>query len=303
MREAFVCDGVRTPIGRFGGTLAKVRTDDLAAVPLKALKARNAKVDWNGLDDVFMGCANRAGEDNRNVARAWRRCSRVCQPACRERLSIACVRPVLKRLGQWHVPSARARWRWPLPAASKACRGHCSLWPGQRKRSSASSDFRHDHRSAPGQPTDEAAICHRLRAGDRRECHRRVSGIARRSGHPCAAFPATGRQGVGFRFLQARDRRRRGAGRSRQDCDRRSGRTSAAQHDSRRPNQAQDAIPYARHGHGRQRLGHRRWGSGGRCREGECSERARTGAARPHPWHGGGGCGASDHGDRTGTVH
>ena len=69
MTEAFVCDAVRTAIGRYGGALAHVRTDDLAAVPLRALVARNAAVDWTRLDDVFMGCANQAGEDNRNVAR------------------------------------------------------------------------------------------------------------------------------------------------------------------------------------------------------------------------------------------
>jgi 3-oxoadipyl-CoA thiolase len=68
-REAFLCDAARTPIGRFGGALAKVRTDDLAAVPIKALMQRNTHVDWEKLDDVFYGCANQAGEDNRNVAR------------------------------------------------------------------------------------------------------------------------------------------------------------------------------------------------------------------------------------------
>ena len=69
MRDVFLCDAVRTPIGRFGGSLAKVRTDDLAAVPIKALMARNPKVDWEKLEEVFYGCANQAGEDNRNVAR------------------------------------------------------------------------------------------------------------------------------------------------------------------------------------------------------------------------------------------
>jgi 3-oxoadipyl-CoA thiolase len=69
MREAFICDAARTPIGRYAGALAKVRTDDLAAVPLKALMARNANADWSRLDDVIFGCANQAGEDNRNVAR------------------------------------------------------------------------------------------------------------------------------------------------------------------------------------------------------------------------------------------
>ncbi len=68
-REVFICDAARTPIGRYGGSLAKVRTDDLAAVPIKALMKRNTHVDWEKLDDVFFGCANQAGEDNRNVAR------------------------------------------------------------------------------------------------------------------------------------------------------------------------------------------------------------------------------------------
>jgi 3-oxoadipyl-CoA thiolase len=69
MREALICDAVRTPIGRYGGGLAKVRTDDLAALPIKALMKRNPNVDWSALDEVFYGCANQAGEDNRNVAR------------------------------------------------------------------------------------------------------------------------------------------------------------------------------------------------------------------------------------------
>src|SRR5436190_504845 len=69
MPEAFICDGVRTPIGRYGGALAKVRTDDLATVPIKALMARAPKADWSRLDEVYFGCANQAGEDNRNVAR------------------------------------------------------------------------------------------------------------------------------------------------------------------------------------------------------------------------------------------
>jgi 3-oxoadipyl-CoA thiolase len=69
LRDVFICDAVRTPIGRYGGSLAKVRTDDLAAIPIKALMARNPQVDWTVLDEVVLGCANQAGEDNRNVAR------------------------------------------------------------------------------------------------------------------------------------------------------------------------------------------------------------------------------------------
>jgi len=68
-QQAFICDAVRTPIGRYGGTLSGIRTDDLAALPIKALIARNGKVDWQRVEDVIYGCANQAGEDNRNVAR------------------------------------------------------------------------------------------------------------------------------------------------------------------------------------------------------------------------------------------
>jgi 3-oxoadipyl-CoA thiolase len=69
MTEAFICDAVRTPIGRYGGSLAHVRADDLAAIPIRALMERNPGIDWDELDDVILGCANQAGEDNRNLAR------------------------------------------------------------------------------------------------------------------------------------------------------------------------------------------------------------------------------------------
>ena len=67
--QAFICDAIRTPFGRYGGALSSIRTDDLAALPLKALVARNPGVDWADVADVLYGCANQAGEDNRNVAR------------------------------------------------------------------------------------------------------------------------------------------------------------------------------------------------------------------------------------------
>ncbi|HEX3635528.1 MAG TPA: 3-oxoadipyl-CoA thiolase [Paraburkholderia sp.] len=69
MKEAFICDAIRTPVGRYGGALSPVRADDLGAVPLRALMERNKDVDWNAVDDLIFGCANQAGEDNRNVAR------------------------------------------------------------------------------------------------------------------------------------------------------------------------------------------------------------------------------------------
>src|SRR5580700_2694351 len=69
METAYICDAIRTPIGRYAGALSSIRTDDLAAIPIKALIKRNAEVDWNAVDDVIYGCANQAGEDNRNIGR------------------------------------------------------------------------------------------------------------------------------------------------------------------------------------------------------------------------------------------
>jgi 3-oxoadipyl-CoA thiolase len=84
MIEVFVCDGIRTPIGRYGGRLAAVRTDDLAAIPIAALMDRNPDVDWAAVDDIVLGCANQAGEDNRNVARMSSLLAGIPQevPAC-----------------------------------------------------------------------------------------------------------------------------------------------------------------------------------------------------------------------------
>src|SRR6202042_2843037 len=69
MDQAFICDAIRSPIGRYGGALSTIRTDDLAAIPIRALMERNRGVDWSALDDVIYGCANQSGEDNRNVGR------------------------------------------------------------------------------------------------------------------------------------------------------------------------------------------------------------------------------------------
>ena len=82
MADAYICDYVRTPIGRFGGVLSAVRADDLGAVPLKALLARNGSLDPAAIDEVIFGCANQAGEDNRNVARMSLLLA-ACPRACR----------------------------------------------------------------------------------------------------------------------------------------------------------------------------------------------------------------------------
>ena len=121
MAEAYICDYVRTPIGRFGGALASVRADDLGAVPLKSLMERHAGFDWGSVDEVIFGCANQAGEDNRNVARMslllaglpdcvpGTTINRLCGSGM-DALITACPRH-----------QSRAKSTSPSPVASKAC--------------------------------------------------------------------------------------------------------------------------------------------------------------------------------------
>ena len=90
-KHAFICDAIRTPFGRYGGALSSVRTDDLGAIPLKALMARNPEVDWQAVTDVIFGCANQAGEDNRNVAHMARAAGRPADRQCPAPRSTACA--------------------------------------------------------------------------------------------------------------------------------------------------------------------------------------------------------------------
>ncbi len=103
-KHAFICDAIRTPFGRYGGALSSVRTDDLGAIPLKALMARNPKVDWQAVTDVIFGCANQAGEDNRNVARMASLLAGLPHRQCRAPRSTACA-------DRGWTPSARRRGR------------------------------------------------------------------------------------------------------------------------------------------------------------------------------------------------
>lgn len=117
--QAFICDAQRTAIGRFGGALASVRADDLAAAPIAALMARNPDVDWSRVDDVIMGCANQAGEDNRNVARMAALLAGLpvdVPGATINRLCASAWTPLALPRAQ----SARATSILPSPVASKA---------------------------------------------------------------------------------------------------------------------------------------------------------------------------------------
>ena len=121
MSEAYICDAIRTLIGRFGGALSSVRADDLAALPIKALMARNPRADWQAVDDVIVGCANQAGEDNRIIP-AWRFCWRGCRRTFQVRPSTACAGPIWTRWVRLRRLAVRATigWRFINPAMKAA---------------------------------------------------------------------------------------------------------------------------------------------------------------------------------------
>ena len=256
MRDVFICDAVRTPIGRYGGALAKVRTDDLAAAPIKALIKRNPKVDWSALDEVYFGCANQAGEDNRNVARmalvargpAGHRSGRHAQPALR----LGARRGRHRRARD---PRRRDRVRHRRRRGIDDAR---ALRDGQGAGSVLAQrrDLRHHHRLALHQSADEAAIRRRFDAGDRRECRRGIPGHARRSGRvrACARSSAPARRSRRASSREEIVPVETPGGKAGPDR-RRQGRASAPRHDARKPRQAEDAVPQSRHGDGRQCVG------------------------------------------------
>lgn len=113
-RDVFICDAVRTPIGRLNGVLSAVRADDLAAIPLKALIERNPGIDWAAVDEVFMGCANQSGEDNRNVARMALLLAGLSPSVPGVTLNRLCASG-LEAIGAAFRAIANGKWNWPLP--------------------------------------------------------------------------------------------------------------------------------------------------------------------------------------------
>ena len=175
MTEAFICDAVRTPIGRYGGSLAHVRADDLAAIPIRALIERNPQVDWAELDDVILGCANQAGEDNRNLARmagllaglpdtsGGVTLNRLCGSGMD---AVAMAARVIR--GSRGGSADRRRLGEHEPRALRHGQGDQRLRPQRR-------DVRHHDRLALRQPEDARRLWRRHDAVDRRECRRRNS--------------------------------------------------------------------------------------------------------------------------------
>ena len=175
MRDVFICDAVRTPIGRYGGALAKVRTDDLAAVPIKALMQRNPNADWSALDEVVFGCANQAGEDNRNVARMALLLAGLPDTVPGITVNRLCASG-LNAVGD----AARAIRAGEIDFAIAGGVESMTRAPfvmGKAQEAFQRSAEIHDttHRLALHQSADEAAIRRRLHAGDRRERGRGIS--------------------------------------------------------------------------------------------------------------------------------
>ena len=180
MTDAYLATAVRTPIGRYGGALAAVRADDLGAVPLKALMERNPAGRLEAVDDVIYGCANQAGEDNRNVARMARAAGRPAgRGARRHRQPALRLRHGRRRHGgaghqeRRGRADDRRRRREHEPRALRHAQGR------QPPSRAPCRDLRHHHRLALRQPADEGALRRRFHAGDRRERRRAISTISR----------------------------------------------------------------------------------------------------------------------------
>ena len=192
--DVFICDAVRTPIGRYGGALAKVRTDDLAAVPIKALMARNPKVDWAKLDEVYLRLRQpgRRGQPQRRAHGAAAR--RPARAACRALTLNRLCASGLEAVGT----AARAIRAGEMDFAiaggvESMTRAPFVHGQGEEAFSRTRRDLRHHHRLALHQSADEGAIWRRFDAGDRRERRRGIPGHPRRPGRFRAALAAARR--------------------------------------------------------------------------------------------------------------
>ncbi len=196
MNQAFICDAIRTPFGRYGGALSSVRTDDLGAIPLRALMARNPKVDWAAVTDVLFGCANQAGEDNRNVAHMasllaglpievpGATINRLCGSGL-DAVGTAARAIRAGEAGLMIAGGVESMSRAPVRHAQSRER----LQPRQR-------GVRHHHRLAFRQQTDEGAVRRGLHARDRGERRHRIRHSARSAGQDGHGQPDEGRGGA-----------------------------------------------------------------------------------------------------------
>ena len=190
MSNAFICDAIRTPFGRYGGALSSVRTDDLAAIPIKALVERNSSVDWSAVDDVILGCANQAGEDNRNVARMALLLAGLPQTVpgstvnrlCGSSMDAISIAARAIKTGENSLVIAggvESMSRAPVRYGEVRC---CFL--------SRREVGRHHHRLALRQSPNESRVRRGLHAGNRRERRGRIPYLASGPGCVCLSQPA-----------------------------------------------------------------------------------------------------------------
>ena len=254
MRDVFICDAVRTPIGRFGGSLAKVRADDLAAVPIKALMAKHPELDWSQVDEVFFGCANQAGEDNRNVARMALLLAGIPESVPGQTLNRLCASG-LDAVGAAGRAIRAGEIDFAI-AGGVEIDDAGAVRDGQGAGSvcALGRDLRHHHRLALHQSLDEGAVWRRCDAGDRRERRRGIPGVARRPG--CDGDPLAAARGRcdRFRLFRRGNHARVGAGRQGRACHRRQGRASAPRDHAGGPDEIEADRAQSRHGDGGQRV-------------------------------------------------
>ncbi len=206
MTEAFICDAVRTPIGRYGGALSSIRADDLAAIPIKALMDRNPGVDWSELDDVILGCANQAGEDNRNLARMAGLLAGLPDSSggvtlnrlCGSGLDAVAMAARAIRGGDADLiiaggSESMSRAPFVMPKATVGLRPQCR-------------DLRHDHRLALRQSEDEGRLRRRHHAEHGGECRAGVPDQSRGPGRVRPAEPGADGDGAGERAAGGGDR-------------------------------------------------------------------------------------------------
>ena len=164
--EAYICDAVRTPIGRYAGGLAYVRADDLAAIPIRALMARNPGVDWAAVEEVYLGCANQAGEDNRNVARMAALLSGLPETVPGTTINRLCASG-LDAVGSAARAVKTGELSLAIAGGVESMTRPVRDGQGRERLSARGREPRHDDRLALRQSKDETGVWHRLDAGDR----------------------------------------------------------------------------------------------------------------------------------------
>ena len=255
MPEAYICDAVRTPIGRYAGGLSAVRTDDLAATPIVELMKRNPSVDWGGVDDVMYGCTNQAGEDNRNVARMAGLLAGLppevaggdVQPPVRLRDGRGRERRPRDQGGGGGA-DRRGGGREHVPRPLRDEQGSRPVRPGGR-------DARQHDRVALREPADEGAVRGRVDGVDGGERGGPVPDLPGRPGPVRPAKPAEDRRGRRERAVPGGDRPGRSPEEKGGGCRGRGRRASAAGHHAGGPRPPEADRAARRDGDRRKRLG------------------------------------------------